>query len=388
VWKNKPPAAVHRGEQSNTSVMFPGRYILKFIRRIEPGVHPQIELQRFLQRSPVAASVPRLAGSITYSAPDQKATVVGILEEMVTAQYDGWTFAVDELGLMLEEVAAARIEPPILPRLTHPLDAPPAPPALREAAGSWLEFARALGQRTGELHAALASNSDDPAFAPERYTPFYQRALAQAFRTQARDAFRVLKGALSSLDEPTREHAEAVLGSEVAILDRLQAITGRPLSSSRIRCHGDLHLGQVLIAGREPVFIDFEGEPVRSLGERRTKRSPLRDVAGMLRSFHYASRYALRELVESQAAGSGTDLEAWARAWCLWTSAEYLGGYLEVATATGLLTPDGDEHRFLLDSFTLDKALYELRYEIDSRPSWVDIPLLGILELIEVAVAD
>jgi maltose alpha-D-glucosyltransferase/alpha-amylase len=385
---DEPPAAMHRGEQSNTSVMFPGRLVLKFIRRIEPGIHPQIEMQRFLQRSPVAASVPRLAGSLTYSAPDQKATVAGILEDMVTAQYDAWTFAVDELGLMLEEVAAARIEPPVLPRRTHPMDAPPTPPALREAAGSWLEFARALGQRTGELHAALASNRDDPAFAPERYTPFDQRALAQAFRTQARDAFRLLRGALSSLDEPTRERAEAVLASEDAILNRLQAITGRPLSSGRIRCHGDLHLGQVLIAGREPVFIDFEGEPVRSLGERRTKRSPLRDVAGMLRSIHYASRYALRELVESQAAGSGTDLEAWARAWCLWTGAEYLAGYMEVATETGLLTPDGDEHRFLLDSFTLDKALYELRYELDSRPTWVDIPLLGILELVDAAAAD
>jgi maltose alpha-D-glucosyltransferase/alpha-amylase len=385
---DEPPAAVHRGEQSNTSVMFPGRLVLKFIRRTEPGVHPQIEMQRFLQRSPVAASVPRLAGSLTYSAPDQKSTVAAILEEMVTAQYDAWTFAIDELGLMLEEVAAARIEPPALPRRTHPMDAPQTPAALREAAGSWLEFARALGERTGELHAALASNRDDPAFTPERYTPFYQRALAQAFRTQARDAFRVLRGALPSLDEPTRQHAEAVIASEDAILDRLQAITQRPLSSSRIRCHGDLHLGQVLIAGREPVFIDFEGEPVRSLGERRTKRSPLRDVAGMLRSSHYASRYALRELVESQAAGSGTDLDAWARAWSLWTASEYLAGYTEVATQTGLLTVDGGEHRFLLDSFTLDKALYELRYEIDNRPAWVDIPLVGILELIDIAADD
>jgi maltose alpha-D-glucosyltransferase/alpha-amylase len=384
----EPPAAIHRGEQSNTSVLFPGRFILKFIRRIEPGQHPQIEMQRFLQRSPVAGSVTHLAGAITYSAPDQKATVAGILEEMVTAQYDAWTFAVDELGLMLEEVAAARLEPPVVPRRAHPLDAPPAPPALREAAGSWLEFARALGERTAELHVALASNRDDPAFAPERYTPFYQRALAQAFRTQARDTFRVLKAALPNLDETARNHAEAVLATEEVILQRLQAITTRPLSSSRIRCHGDLHLGQVLIAGREPVFIDFEGEPVRSLGERRTKRSPLRDVAGMLRSFHYASRYALRELVESQAAGSGTDLEAWARAWCLWTASEYLAGYLEVARSTGLPGPEDEELRFLLDSFTLDKALYELRYEIDSRPSWVDIPLLGILELIDVAVLD
>ena len=108
----------------------------------------------------------------------------------------------------------------------------------------------------------------------------------------------------------------------------------------------------------------------------------------MLRSFHYASRYALRELVESQAAGSGTDLEAWARAWCLWTASEYLAGYMEVARGAGLFGPEADEHRFLLDSFTLDKALYELRYEIGSRPSWVDIPLLGILEQIDVAVLD
>ncbi|HML98062.1 MAG TPA: maltose alpha-D-glucosyltransferase [Tepidiformaceae bacterium] len=385
---DEPPAAIHRGEQSNTSVIYPGRFILKFIRRIEPGIHPQVEMQRFLRGTQFGGSVPHLAGTISYSAPGQKAAFVGVLEELVTAQYDAWTFAVDELGRMLEEVAAARIDPPAVPRRAHPLDAPPTPPAMREAAASWLQFARTLGERTGHLHAALASDREDPAFAPERYTPFYQRALAQAFRSQARDAFRGLRGKLDALDEAAREHAESVLAGESAILQRLQAVAGRPLASARIRCHGDLHLGQVLIAGREPIFIDFEGEPVRSLGERRVKRSPLRDVAGMLRSFHYASRHALRELVESQAAGSGTDLETWARAWNLWSAAEYLAGYFDVAGSTGLLPSAPEEHRFLLDSFLLDKALYEVRYELDNRPTWVDIPLQGIIGIIDVAILD
>ncbi len=372
--------SVSRSEQSNTSLMFGNEFVLKFIRRLEGGVHPQVEIGRFLAKSKVVEHVPRLAGSMTYTRNGAKPAVVGVMESAVPHQYDAWTFAVESLGLILEEVAAGHDEPPQLPRRPHPMEMPPPHPRLVDVAGSWLDFARLLGQRTADLHLALADAKDNADFVPEKYMPFYQRALAQGFRVQARQSVRMLKASLPSLSDSIRAMAEEVLANEAALLARLHEIAGRTLTSRRIRCHGDLHLGQVLVSGRDPVFIDFEGEPARSLGDRRIRRSPWKDVAGMVRSFHYASQFAWRELAQSQAAGLGTDIEAWARAWYLWTSSEFVAAYTATAASGGLLTADSDEHRFLFDLFTLDKSFYELGYELDNRPIWVEIPLQGILE--------
>ena len=367
-----------RAEQSNTSVHFPGQFVFKAIRRLEPGTHPQVELGELLARTRAAEMVPRLAGYVEYVRDGVRPMVAGVIEAAVPHQYDAWTFATEQLGRMLEEVAAARVEAPVVTEGNDPLGCGPAPERLLEFSGPWLEFVETLGRRTGELHAALAG-IDHPEFVPERYTPFYQRALAQGFRVQARRALVALRRALPRLSPEAVELAGQVLEKEGAFVERLQAVGTRRLESLRIRCHGDLHLGQVLVNGREPVFIDFEGEPLKSLTERRMRRSPLRDVAGMVRSFHYASRVGLREVVEGHAAGSGTDLERWALAWYLWTSWAYLTGYFEVARASGLPGGSEEEQRFLLATFVLDKAFYELGYELDRRPGWEEIPLRGLL---------
>ncbi len=367
-----------RVEQSNTSVLYPGQFVFKAIRRLEPGTHPQVELGELLAKTRAAGMVPRLAGKVEYVRPGARPAVAGVLEVAVPHQYDGWTFATGGLERMLEEVAAARVEPPRVTERDHPMGCGPAPAELLEYAGAWLEFAETLGRRTAELHAVLAG-IDHPDFVPERYTPFYQRALAQGFRVQARRALRALERCRPGLSAEASELAEAVLAREGLLLERLQQVARRKLESLRIRGHGDLHLGQVLVSGREPVFIDFEGEPARSLGERRLRRSPLRDVAGMVRSFHYASRAALREVVEGHAAGTGTDLERWGLAWYLYTCQAYLAGYFAVARASGLPGGSDEEHRFLLDTFVIDKAFYELAYELDHRPAWAEIPLRGLL---------
>ncbi|WP_297676532.1 maltose alpha-D-glucosyltransferase [Tepidiforma sp.] len=367
-----------RAEQSNTSVHYPGQFVFKAIRRLEPGVHPQVELGELLAKTPAAGMVPRLAGYVEYVRDGARPAVAAVIEAAVPHQYDAWTFATEQLERMLEEVAAARLEAPKVSEADHPLELGPAPEGLAGFAGGWLEFAETLGRRTAELHAALAGIAH-PDFAPERYTPFYQRALAQGFRVQARRSLRALRRCLPTLSAEAVALAGLVLEKEPALLERLQQVARRKLESLRIRCHGDLHLGQVLVNGREPVFIDFEGEPARSLGERRLRRSPLRDVAGMVRSFHYASRAGLRQVVEGHAAGTGTDLERWALAWYLWTSRAYLDGYFAAARANGLPGGSDEEHRFLLDTFVLDKAFYELGYELDHRPDWAEIPLRGLL---------
>ena len=187
---------------------------------------------------------------------------------------------------------------------------------------------------------------------------------------------------MKGLDETTADHAARVLALEPELLNRLHGVAGRSLKGKRIRGHGDLHLGQVLSTGSDWVFIDFEGEPARSLGDRRVKRSPMRDVAGMVRSFHYAAQFSTRQ-AEMAVQGAGTDhLRGWAQAWYLWTSSAYLRAYFDEIAEAGIIAEDPEETRFLLDTFMLDKALYELAYELDNRPSWVDIPLLSILDLL------
>jgi maltose alpha-D-glucosyltransferase/alpha-amylase len=228
-------------------------------------------------------------------------------------------------------------------------------------------------------------HADDPRFRSEPFSTLYQRSLYQSMRTQARQTFQLLRKQLSRLPESARAEAERVLSREAGVQARLKAIMEQKISCMRIRVHGDYHLGQVLFTGKDFVIIDFEGEPDRSIGERRIKRSPLRDVAGMIRSFHYASNAALvgslpgTMIADEQAERIGT----WMRFWYAWTSAAFLGSYLEHFRTPGILPASRAELQTLLNAYMLEKLMYELRYELNSRPTWVRIPLEGILQLSE-----
>ncbi len=372
---------VNRTEQSNTSVSYGDRFMLKFLRRIESGVHPQVEMEEFLASSSVATNVPEILGTAVYKR-GARSYVAAIVENHIPHQSDGWLLAVDELTRFLESVSSAVVDPPEIGNLVHPLDAPQPSAEFLERTGNWLETVGALGARTAELHAALARAKGREDFAPERFTPFYQRALAQGFRVRARNSLRTLRSSLNTLPDETQQLAKLVLDAEPGFLRRLHTVTDRPLRGLRIRCHGDLHLGQVLSTGSDWVFIDFEGEPSRSLGDRRIKRSPLRDVAGMVRSFQYAAQFSLRQVAVGVHESGRDHARRWADAWYLWTAAAFLSRYFEGVAETGIVEPDGTETRFLLDTFMLDKALYELGYELDNRPAWVDIPLRSIVDLL------
>jgi maltose alpha-D-glucosyltransferase/alpha-amylase len=380
-----PPPSILRGEQSNTSLAYDATHVLKAFRRVEPGPHQQFEMERFLAGTPARTFVPHVDAVAVIGDGKGPSTTVAILERFIHHQTDGWTYALDELARFLEEVAAER--PPVhaLRPGIRPVDLirEPVPAEMAERAGGWLDLARLLGQRTAQLHLALASRPDDPDFAPEGYTPFYQRALAEGLRARARRTFQLLRSQLPRLEPSAAELARQVLAAERAILARLQGVASRTLAGQRLRTHGDFHLGQVLFTGRDFVIIDFEGEPARSLGDRRVKRSPLRDVAGMIRSFHYAARTGLRRADESLAAhGSEAELEGWAGAWYLWTSARFLAAYFETAAGSPFVPSAGEEAAFLLDIFLLDKALYEVAYELENRPDWVVTPLEGVLAII------
>jgi maltose alpha-D-glucosyltransferase/alpha-amylase len=232
---------------------------------------------------------------------------------------------------------------------------------------------------------ALASNVDDPRFRPEPFSTLYQRSLYQSMRTQAIQTFQLLRKQRSSLPEDAHATAGRVIAREAEVQARLKAILERKIACMRIRVHGDYHLGQVLFTGKDFVIIDFEGEPDRSIGERRIKRSPLRDVAGMIRSFHYASNAALVGSLAGTpvAPENAARISQWMRFWYAWTAAAFLGSYLEHFQTPGILPASPDELRTLLNAYMLEKLMYELRYELNSRPAWVRIPLEGILQLSE-----
>jgi maltose alpha-D-glucosyltransferase/alpha-amylase len=372
-----------RGEQSNTSVLFGHDLVLKIVRRVEFGTHPQVEMEDFLAFTSIKDQVPSLGGVISYQDAGQGEATVGVLERFIVNECEAWTLFGDELSRSLEDLAADPADPPTPPQgpwLDLATQSPPE--VLRAWADNELALARMLGERVGELHVGLASGTT-AAFQPEPFTPFSQRALAQGLRARGRDALRVLRQRASSLPESVRPAAETVLAAEAEILESFAAVGRGRLGGLQIRTHGDLHLGQVLYTGKDFVIIDFEGEPARSLGDRRLKRSPLRDVAGMLRSFHYASRFVLSSVMGGSALHD--EFAGWADAWYRWVSAAFLQGYLEVARPAGILPSDDIEFARLLDVFLLEKALYELRYELDSRPDWIGVPVDGVLECLATA---
>jgi maltose alpha-D-glucosyltransferase / alpha-amylase len=249
----------------------------------------------------------------------------------------------------------------------------------QELIAGYLADAELLGRRTAQMHMALASREDIAAFKPEPFTPHYQRSIYQSMRSLTVQTFQLLRRRAKQLPD-----AEELLGREAEIHQRLRSLIEGRIGGYRIRTHGDYHLGQVLYTGNDFVIIDFEGEPARPLSERRIKRGALRDVAGMLRSFHYAP-YAV---VYGQSEGSvirAEDvgaLEAGSRFWQRWVSAAFLRAYLEESQTATHLPSDRKELGLLLDAYLLEKALYEIGYELNNRPDWVRIPIRGALDLL------
>jgi maltose alpha-D-glucosyltransferase/alpha-amylase len=265
------------------------------------------------------------------------------------------------------------------------------PPALaRQMIGPYLESVRLLGERSAEMHLALASDPADPLFAPEPFSTLYQRSIYQSMRSSAVQSFHLLRQRLKHLPETVAIEARQVLGLEDEIFRRFHRLLQHKMTAMRTRYHGDFHLGQVLYTGKDFVIIDFEGEPGRPLSERQIKRSPLRDVAGMLRSFHYAAYAALFDQINKGLGDSHTraaaSLEPWLRLWQVWVSATFLRAYFATAGQHAFIPPSRTDLQILLDAFVLEKAVYEIRYELNNRPDWVPIPVRGVVQLLAAAV--
>jgi len=372
-------------EQSNTSAIFGDRFVLKLFRRLDPGANPELEIGWYLTDRWRFPNVPALAGALEYGRKREEARTLALLHEFVPNQGDAFQHTLHSLGDYFERATArARTKDiPALPRrdlLALSQEEPPGP--VTDAIGPYLEEAKLLGTRSAALHAALGRPTDDPAFAPEPFSIVYQKALSHAMVALADQNLSLLRRRLHTLPEELQVEARKVLESEAEIRTRLGRVRERKVEALRIRCHGDYHLGQVLFTGKDYVIIDFEGEPARPASERRIKHLPLRDVAGMIRSFHYATETAL-QVHSKGVAEVRAGLEPWAELWYRWVAASFLRAYLAGIAPTHLLPKDPDELRRLLDAYVLEKALYELGYELNNRPDWVRIPVRGILRSLD-----
>jgi len=351
-----PSSRVHAVEQSNSSIIYGDRVFLKLYRRIESGMNPDAEILRFLSQGSFG-NVPPYAGSVEYREANGHCHVLALATGLVPNQGDAWSFTLRELtrwfaALWAEDhTGAENIEAESLARVVQ------------------------LGTRTGELHLALAASMDDPDFAPEPFTATDAQALAGNILSSAEQIARLITARLDTL--PLPDLGRRFLAAEITLRARVESL-GLPLTAAKIRTHGDYHLGQVLETGDDFVIIDFEGEPLRSLAVRREKRSPFRDVAGMLRSFDYSAHAAL----ESQAPHRAL-LAPQADQWPAKARRAFLDAWLHTTRGALFRAATPAEEDRLLEAFLLEKALYEVVYEINNRPTWLHIPLHGVLALLE-----
>jgi maltose alpha-D-glucosyltransferase/alpha-amylase len=368
-----PASHVVAAEQSNSSMLFENKFFLKLYRKLEDGVNPDVEITRFLTERRGFAHVPAFSGAIEYRRGKLEPTVVCLLQAAVANEGDAWALTLDSVGRYYERVLGRKADL----QIEH---TPPGPLLEELIGGIYPQKARLLGQRTGELHLALASDPDDRAFAPEPFNALSQRSVYQNMRASLRKAFALLQKKLTDLPEAFRAEAEEVLASEQKILGQEQRILDQRSAASKIRIHGDYHLGQALYTGKDFIVLDFEGEPARPLSERKLKRSALRDVAGMMRSFQYAAYSALW-----QPAMRPEDipfLERWADLWYRQMSSVFLQSYLQTTRGASFIPPRENDLEVLLEAYLLDKAVYEVGYELNNRPSWVVIPIRGIKHIL------
>jgi maltose alpha-D-glucosyltransferase / alpha-amylase len=360
---------VHRlaVEQSNSSVIIGDQAVLKIFRRMASGEHPEIEIAKFLTQTAHYANTPPLLGSVEQVDNDGTLHVLAILTGFVRNQGDGWSFTADYLNRIFDEARLVETAEPITATERHAI---------------YLEQVKTLGRRTAELHRALASVSTLPAFAPEPIEQADIAAWAKTIVKQAEAAFDALEKCEETVDEPLRELVDSILGRKDECLATIRTLTKGKITASKTRIHGDYHLGQVLVVENDFFIIDFEGEPARSLAERRVKSSAFKDVAGMLRSFEYAGWAALFALAEHHADATAK-LSPLALEWRQCAQEAFLACYFEAIGDCPSCPSDRAEADRLLKLFVLEKALYEICYEAANRPTWLRIPVAGLRTVLD-----
>jgi maltose alpha-D-glucosyltransferase/alpha-amylase len=354
-------------EHANSTINYGGQYVLKLYRRLEWGKQPEEESLRFLGESRDFPNVPSYAGAIQYTSKDGATAVLGLLTGFVQNQGDAWAYTVDAVGRYLERVLVGK------PELGNE-------EALLEAIGGVFPGrARQLAQRAAEMHLALTSDVESSPNSREEFSTLYQRSLYQSARGSLRRLGPLLSRVRPTLSLADQEAVDYLVRNEGHLLDGFNFLLHEKIAASKTIIHGSFHLGQVLNTGKDFVIIDLEGDPAKALSERSLKRSPLRDVASMLRSFDYAANSALTR----QQPDDMETLRPWVQAWTKHVSEQFVEAYLEAVAGTNLVPADRTVVNVLLDFYLVDKAIFEINNELTYRPAMVGVPLRALRELAE-----
>ena len=386
------PAVSHPAfEQSNTLVLFGQSLVLKGYRRLRRGLNPEIEVGRFLTEASPFAHVAPVLGTLEVHTEGREPVALAMLQAYVPNQGNGWSYTLDYLARALEAGRASADTARAMAgdAAARPVDA--AEPTPVEEHALYLELVGTLGRRTAELHRALARSTGDVAFEPEPAVAADLDGWVAQVREDVATTFAQLQSRLAALAQVAQAPgapeaaplAARLLSSREALLARIDAC--RPADDcgvAKTRLHGDYHLGQVLIAERDFVIVDFEGEPGRSIAERRAKHSALRDVAGMLRSFSYAAAVAL-DAAATDRPDDRARLAPYAAGWRQAAESAFLSAYLDVLDDAPVRARTEHDTRALIELFAIEKALYEVRYELANRPAWVVVPVEGLLEILD-----
>ncbi|WP_460448018.1 maltose alpha-D-glucosyltransferase [Alsobacter sp. SYSU BS001988] len=352
-------------EQSNSSIAFGDSLLLKLYRRIESGVHPEVEVARFLTEEAGFTATPPYLGSLESVAPDGSSTALAIAQRFVRNQGDAWSWTLNALTREFETLAL------VAPEVADPID---------ETFAAYMPYTRILGRRTAEMHLAFATPTSNPAFAAEPLTLADVEEVARDARALADRAFAGLDRTVAP-DERAAHAIADLRERRQDVYDLIGKLTREPVNATKTRVHGDYHLGQVLIVRDDVLIVDFEGEPSRPPHERRMKSTPLRDVAGMLRSFAYAVETAVRDIRARLPDGAGR-VEVAAKDVLILVERVFLAAYAEIAQGGAAWVGDDATRTSLLRLQLLSKALYEIGYEADNRPDWIEIPVRGVLGIL------
>lgn len=367
-------------EQTNTSIVYNDAFFLKIYRKLENGINPDLELVRFLSEKSQFQNAPQYGGSILFEQDGQSPIVVGMMQNKIENEGDAWSTVLKDLEAYFNRVLTLdrTVQPALVKK--ERLYFMDIPKSMRELI-SRLTYKRIvkLAERTAEMHIALNQAQEDEALTPEQLNIDIQTNICKNHIALVEEKLGDLEEKLAAFPNQVAEEAKQVLSQKGVINQCLEQLKHQPIEATQTRVHGDYHLGQVLDSGEDFYIIDFEGEPMRSIEERRFKTTPFKDVAGMIRSFHYAAYGQLYLNPEHYTQEEMPLLEKWASYWFHYVSQIFLTAYLDRTEKQSFIPNDKDQLSLLLRTFILEKAIYEVGYEMNARPNWLRIPLRGVL---------
>ncbi len=378
------PSRVLLAEQSNTSVLYDNRFFFKLYRSPEEGNNPELEIIKTLTENTSFRNFPTFAGALEYRQKNGESSALGILVDFVPNEGNAWEFTQSAIDHYFDQIISDKSN--LMAEIQHEnVDVVElmGKEKMKDLIGSFfIEMIQLLGQRTAEMHLALASVKNKKEFTPEPFSVLYQKSLYQSFRTLIKRTVNQMKSSKRKLNDEQKELIDEIIKNENLLLSTIKStLEKKKIHTTKTRIHGDYHLGQVLFVGKDFMIIDFEGEPTRSLTARKLKHCPFKDVAGMLRSFHYAIYMGQLEN-KSKIPGNVDFLKPWLEAWYEIVQEAFLSSYLQTAGDASFIPKEDQEINNLLSVYTIEKAIYEADYEFNNRPDWLHIPLNGLKKIL------